>query len=71
MMYHKWATVGENIYQCPKCGLYRCHALTDFSAPQPGRSAKKIANVEFSDVSGSVVALNPDKQPPCEEGIYV
>ena len=71
MTYHKWSTVGDDIYQCPKCGLYRCHGLTNYiTAKLSAVSKPRLVDVEFSTVRGSVVALNPKQQPPCEEGIY-
>ncbi len=71
MKYHKWLKMGADIYQCQKCGVYRCHALTDFSsAPGRSESRKRLVDIEFSTVSGIVIARNPSKQPPCEEGIY-
>ena len=66
--HHKWVKTGEDIYQCTTCGLYRCHALTNYCNERGSR--KRIANVEYSGLRGNVVAMNPPKQPPCERGIY-
>lgn len=69
MKYHKeWERRGEGIYQCQRCGLYRCHALRDFTTDA---SDRRLVDVEYSTVRGDVIALNPTQQPPCEAGAYV
>jgi len=65
-MKHKWQRMGNAIYQCPKCGLYMCHALRDITAD----NKKRLINVEYSTMSGEVVAINPTRQPPCGEVVY-
>ena len=65
-MKHKWGRMGTAIYQCPKCGLYMCHELRDITCD----SSKRVINVEYSTISGKVVAMNPDTQPPCGEVVY-
>ena len=69
MGYHKWSRADADIYYCYKCTLYRCHALTDYSSRSNG-GAKKLVDVEYSLADGTVISLNPDKQPPCGEVTY-
>jgi len=65
-MKHSWGRMGTAIYQCPKCGLYVCHSLRDITCD----SSKRLINVEYSTMSGEVIATNPNKQPPCGEVVY-
>ena len=60
--YHKWITMGKGIWQCSRCGLYRCHEVTDFTQEV---SSRKLVDIEYSTVAGEIIALNPALQPPC------
>lgn len=64
MKYHKWEHLDTGIFRCTKCGIYRCHAVTDFTKIS-GAGNPRLVDVEYSTPDGEVLALNPRPQPEC------
>jgi hypothetical protein len=62
MKRHNWKCADLGIEVCANCGMYRCCAMKE----NTGRGPKEAMNVEYSLPDGEVIALNPDKVPPCE-----
>lgn len=69
MSRHSWEVVDDGIEVCRECLMYRCTAPTrDNGAGSPGRNRKW--DYEYSLPDGTVIALNPEKIPPCISKAY-